>query len=124
MKVVFLSRLFYPHIGGVEKHVMEVSRELIKKGHEVTVITERLDILDSRFHGNDRTKENIDGIIVYRIPVGGEDWFKKFRVWREMWQLRKVWQDVDIIHAHDAFFWYLPFRFFYNKKIFTTFHGF
>ena len=29
MNILFMSRLFYPHIGGVEKHVLEVSKLLI-----------------------------------------------------------------------------------------------
>jgi len=33
-------------------------------------------------------------------------------------------QEADIVHCHDVFFWYLPFRFLYpKKKVFTTFHG-
>lgn len=34
-------------------------------------------------------------------------------------------ENADIVHCHDVFFWYLPFRFLYPfKKIFTTFHGY
>lgn len=118
MRIVFLSRLFFPHIGGVEKHVLEVSKILIKQGHSVTVITEK-------HASNLKGKEEIQGIHVYRISVGGDDWFKKFRVWKEMWRLKKVLTGVDVVHAHDVFFWYLPFRFMFpNKKVFTTFHGY
>lgn len=122
MKIVFLCRLFYPHIGGVEKHVMEISKRLIDKGHDVTVITEEL---DSRFHGNDKKKEEINGITIYRISVGKDDKFKKIRIWREMSHLQSVIKDADIIHCHDVFFWYLPFRFLYpQKSVYTTFHGY
>ena len=44
MTIVFLARLFYPHIGGVEKHVLEISRILIEKGHKVSIVTEKHDI--------------------------------------------------------------------------------
>ena len=31
----------------------------------------------------------------------------------------------NVIHCHDVFFWYFPFRFLFPlKKVFTTFHGF
>jgi len=43
MKVVFLSRQFFPDIGGVEKHVLEISKQLIARGHDVTVISEGLE---------------------------------------------------------------------------------
>ncbi|HVZ66830.1 MAG TPA: glycosyltransferase, partial [Patescibacteria group bacterium] len=33
--------------------------------------------------------------------------------------------DADVVHCHDVFFWYLPFRFLFpRKRIFTTFHGY
>ena len=43
MTILMLSKYFYPHIGGVETHVEKVSRELIKLGHKVTVVTMKHD---------------------------------------------------------------------------------
>lgn len=118
MNILFFSRLFYPHIGGVEKHVLEVSKSLIKRGHSVTVITEDLG-------GKIPRREEISLVQIYRIPVGINNWFKKFRVWIKIWKLRKLIKDADVIHCHDVFFWYLPFRFLFPfKKVFTTFHGY
>src|SRR6266404_2210228 len=132
MKIVFLCRFFYPHIGGVEKHVMEISKRLIKKGHEVTVITEMpAAVSDSkkrllRFEKLELAlTESVNGIKIYRIFNGGEDKFKKFRIWKEMLRLQKVIQNADVVHCHDVFFWYLPFRFLYPQKpVYTTFHGY
>ncbi len=42
MKIVMLSPYFYPHTGGTEKYVRDVSAIMVKKGHEVTVITNNL----------------------------------------------------------------------------------
>lgn len=118
MKVLFLSRLFYPHIGGVEKHVLEISKILVAKGHDVTVLTEKYDKSFSK-------EEKIGKIRIIRIDTGEENWFKKFKVWKNVWSNRKLIIDADIIHAHDVFFWFLPFRFvFLTKKIFVTFHGY
>ena len=117
MKILFLSRLFYPHIGGVEKHVMEISRLLVEKGHQVSVVTEELKKLPEH--------EVFNSIEVYRIPVGKNEWFKKFIIWKWFWTNRKLIEDADIVHCHDVFFWYLPFRFLFPfKKVFTTFHGY
>src|SRR5258708_682700 len=117
MKIVFICRLFYPHIGGVEKHVMEISTRLINKGHEVTVITEAFE--------NAPLEEKINRIKVYRIATGAEDKFKKFRIWKEMWHLKKIIEEADIVHCHDVFFWYMPFRLLYPRKcVYTTFHGY
>ncbi len=118
MKIVFFVRLFYPHIGGVERHVWEVGRRLVVGGHRVTVVTERSDEALP-------LEETVDGIQICRIRVGGEDWGKKFRVWSEIWKLRKIVRHSDIVHCHDVFFWYLPLRFVYPyKNVFTTFHGY
>lgn len=116
--IVFFARLFYPHIGGVEKHVFELSKILLKKGHKVIVFTEQY---DSAL----KFKENVEGIDVYRISVGKDNWFKKFRIWRQLWKYRQLIKDADLAHVHDVFFWYLPFRFLYFKKpVFITFHGY
>ena len=39
--------------------------------------------------------------------------------------MRTSIQGADVIHCHDVFFWYLPFRFLYfQKPVYTTFHGY
>ena len=118
MKILFLSRLFYPHIGGVEKHVMEISKLLIQQGHSVTIITEQFD-------NKLPVTEKIDEIYIYRIETGDENSNKKFRIWKEMFRLQKLIKQADAVHCHDVFFWYLPFRFLYPRKpVYTTFHGY
>lgn len=119
MNVLFFSRFFSPHIGGVEKHILEISRLLIKQGHKVTIITEELPRKKNPRIGY------IDSIKIYRIPVGRNNWFKKFRIWKEIWEIRNLIKTSSVVHCHDVFFWYLPFRFLYfNKPVFTTFHGY
>lgn len=117
MNILFLARRFYPEIGGVEKHVMEVSKRLIQKGHQVTIISEGTN--DSLPH------ETLDEIEIYRIFVGSDDPLKKFRIWKSLGNLKKVLEWADVVHCHDVFFWYLPFRFIFPQKpVYTTFHGY
>src|SRR6185437_16481202 len=97
MKILFLSRLFYPHIGGVEKHVMEISKLLVKQGHTVTIITERYDKKLAE-------KEIINSITIYRVNTGKEDRNKKFQIWKEMFRLKHLIQKAEIVHCHDVFF--------------------
>ena len=40
MKILFLTHYVWPHIGGVERHVDCVTKELQLKGHEVKIISE------------------------------------------------------------------------------------
>jgi len=121
MTILFLSRLFYPHIGGVETHVLEVGKRLVRKGHRVIVITEEYQSKGS----SAKTTGTLEGIEIRRIEVGQDNYFKKFKIWRQLFKLKQIIKDADIIHCHDVFFWYLPFRFIYpNKKVYTTFHGY
>lgn len=41
MKVLFVSKYYFPHIGGVERYVYEASKLLINRGIDVSVITEK-----------------------------------------------------------------------------------
>jgi len=166
MTILFFSRLFYPHIGGVEKHVLEVGKRLVKKNHKVIVVTEGTLIKDIPVYQSTsmsaKVTGEVDGIKIHRIPVGRKQnqysrhaglssishsrerfwvrsayqndvigvvakdtWFKKFKIWWWLWQHKDLIKNADIIHCHDVFFWYLPFRFIYpNKKVYITFHGY
>ena len=41
MHILQVTPYFYPHFGGVESHVLGLSENLIKLGHEVEVVTSR-----------------------------------------------------------------------------------
>ena len=129
MKILFLTRRFYPQIGGVEKHVLEIGKRLVKQGHKVIVIAELEKNTNNpdyhSFFSSAKVVGKVEGIEIYRINPGPDNWFKKFRLWKGMWQLRSLVRDADVVHCHDVFFWYLPFRFLFpTKKVFTTFHGY
>jgi len=100
MKILFISRYSWPHVGGVEKHIREVSLRLRKKGHKVTIISE-----------NDIKYPHIKYIgLLY--------------IWLWLFKNRDLIARSDLVHIHDVFIWYLPFRFLFpNKKVYTTFHG-
>ncbi len=129
MTVLFLSRLFYPHIGGVEKHVYEVGTRLAEKGHRVIVISENIPESHNNSYQSSSSSARLVGKLKnlesYNINLGKDDWFKKFRLWKELWKHRGLIRNADVVHCHDVFFWYLPFRFLFPfKKVYTTFHGY
>lgn len=101
MKILFISHYCSPHIGGVEKHIEEISKRLRRLGHKVTVIAK-------------------DHPIKYpNIKILG-----LLRIWLELFKLRKTIKESDIVHIHDVFLWYLPFKLLIpRKKVFMTFHG-
>ncbi len=113
MRVVFLARRFYPEIGGVEKHVLEIGKRMVKDGHKVLVITES--------PGEERW---VDGIEIRRIK-SPNNWFKKFYIWTWIVKNRRFIKAADVVHAHDVYYWYFPLRFIYPRKSsYLTFHGY
>lgn len=59
MHILQLSDFYRPVIGGLERHVETLSRELIRLGHTVTVVTLQT--------GDDPAEETLDGVHVVRI---------------------------------------------------------
>ena len=121
MNILFLTGSFYPQIGGVEKSVFYVSRELCRKGYNVSIVTIN--------HDNSQNRESFqEGFTVYRIPPSIIP--KTGIFWKWMWLLfhiNIIW-NADIIHFHDfdvLIKWFFPFRFMFpRKKYYITFHGF
>lgn len=114
MKILMITSFYEPHIGGVEKHVRRVSHELIKKGHQISVLTRRYDPKLAIFEAS-------DGLFIHRFPptsLAG--------IWRWLSINRRIVADSDVVHCHDfgAFFYYAPFRIIYpRKRVYITFHG-
>ena len=117
MKILFLARYFYPHIGGVEKQVFKLSQELIKRGHQVTVITLKHD-------SHLKNQEIVSKIKIIRIPYLKIKYFGLLSIW--LWLLKniKLLKQADIVHSHSVLIWYWPFRLLLPKKpVYVTFHG-
>lgn len=94
MKIVMLISSFYPLMGGAEVQARRLGKQLVEKGHSVTVLT--------RWHHDLKKNENIDGINVIRIPVSNINKIKPilylYKVLFFAWKNRKK---IDIIHAHS-----------------------
>jgi len=108
-----LQHRFFPSIGGTQEHVHILSRELVRRGHKVTVYTLnslgnedvlclylKPPFLIQKIKNPDLLeKEIIDGIEVRRFNVA-------IRFWSFIWtpdlfkELRKNIEKYDIIHAH------------------------
>jgi len=122
-KIVHFTRLYSPHVGGVEAHVSHLNAEFSKQGLSTVVITQRHD-------PKLKLVENNNQEIIYRLPVfnpNSNDFISqtiyKFKLWQSIWQLRKVWLSADVLHIHDVFFWLLPFWPLIANKTHITFHG-
>jgi alpha-1,3-mannosyltransferase len=123
MKILHISRRFYPSIGGTERYIYEISRRLIARNHECRVLTIDRDIIDGCFKDLP-PKDIVDGIEVVRINAFGS-YKKPIPVsWQRIIESLK-W--ADIVHIHDMRMLYetaLFMKHILRYKLFLSTHGF
>lgn len=61
MKILIVTHYFYPHIGGIEIVAYNQAKELVKKGHQVTIVTSKIN--------NEKNNEKIEGIKIIRVKA-------------------------------------------------------
>ncbi|MFA5098120.1 MAG: glycosyltransferase family 4 protein [Candidatus Margulisiibacteriota bacterium] len=64
MKIAMCVPFFFPHFGGTEKYVKDLSLELVSRGHEVTVITNNVPK-----EAGAPSRENMEGLSVIRLDA-------------------------------------------------------
>lgn len=73
MNVLFLTHYFPPEVGAPQARIYELARELLKRGHEVSVLTGFPNypsgIVHEGYRGKMFLRENVDGICVIRTWV-------------------------------------------------------
>jgi glycosyltransferase involved in cell wall biosynthesis len=95
MHIIQVVPRFFPAIGGVEEHVFQISLELVKRGHDVTVVTSN----DVDGKNYPLQSETLKGISVYRFPLFMPKMF------REMWFIPEMLKsflqlESDVVHVH------------------------
>jgi len=102
MHVCMLTDYFLPHMfGGTERTVYEIGRRLVRRGHQVTVLT--LDV-----HGYERHSQ-IKDMNIYRMPavsltklIGAQLAISPFSLLTATRIVRSI--RPNIIHAHNLYF--------------------
>ncbi len=91
MKIAMLVPFFYPHTGGTEKYVKDLSIALTQAGHEVTIISNNLPK-----DKNAPAEEMMEGVKIIRIPA-----MLLFSYLPVSFAFkRKMLEGYDIVHAH------------------------
>lgn len=86
-----LVPFFYPHTGGTEKYVKDLSIALTQAGHEVTIISNNLPK-----EKNAPAKEDMEGVKIIRLPA-----MLLFSYLPVSFAFkRKMLEGFDIVHAH------------------------
>jgi glycosyltransferase involved in cell wall biosynthesis len=117
VNIVQITRLYSPHIGGVEKVVNHLSKKLVRMGHDVSIIT-------SKYRDSLQSYSTEDGVNIFRINSIPIRFIGLVAIWIQIARISNQIRSADIIHIHDVFLWYIPFRILFPfKKVFITFHG-
>jgi len=59
-RILIFAAYFYPHLGGYEKNIYELSRRLVENGYEIDVVTCNTE--------GAPVEEEVDGIRIHRLP--------------------------------------------------------
>jgi glycosyltransferase involved in cell wall biosynthesis len=114
-KLLFISRLSSPHVGGVETHLTHLISQLADE-YQITLITRQHD-------PNLPLIELIDGTKVFRLPFH-QAGSLKLATWWWILKHRQLFLQSDIIHIHDVFWWILPIWPWISQRLHITFHGY
>ena len=126
MKILMLTWEYPPRVvGGISRVVYDISRTLLKDGHDVTVVTYR--------DGNAPYFEEDKGVKVYRVdnyminPNNFIDWVMQlnFSMVAKVNEIIAEEGNFDVIHAHD---WLVAYsaktlKNSYNIPIVSTIHA-
>jgi glycosyltransferase involved in cell wall biosynthesis len=96
MRILIISYDFYPNIGGVAQHVLNLTKYLKKDGHRVFVLTLRYSL-------NQKFVEKIDGVKVFRILTFNISKIRglMFLFFAAFFGfLFSLFKRIDIVHTH------------------------
>ena len=116
-RVLMVTPLSPLHQGGVERHVMEVSRRTAAAGAEV-------EVLCTEPGGPELQEEERDGVKIRTVRAwpANRDWCLAPRIWREM--SRRPW---DVVHVQSYHTFVAPLAMlgglWYGIPYVVTFHG-
>ena len=103
MKIMMVYELFWPAMGGIESWIGNVSKILVRRGHEVTVVTGNI---------GEQEYEEYEGVKIQRIDYlsilrqthrSGTTTFSRQAFWVPIAEnfIRRNEKRFDIIHAHS-----------------------
>lgn len=99
-KILFLTKRLRGSVGGVERHVRNVSKFLIRKHYRIGTIEEG----------------DINPLKIKYLGL--------LNIWIWVIKNRRIFENADIIHCHDVYIWYMPLNFLFpRKKVVITIHG-
>lgn len=115
MNICMTHYAFYPTTGGVESHLLDLSAELVRQGHEVHALVGSLDGQPER--------DEIESVQIYRQDLMNPEWIRDRKTERDieaetvapdiLGDVKQMYQDfieehaIDVVHGHN-FHHFLP----------------
>lgn len=119
MRILHITRQFYPLIGGMENYVLNLAEQQIKNGHSVDVLTLNRSFIDDEKLSRYEKLDN--GVEVFRIPFFLS---KKYTIALKTYRYLKKQYDVVNVHGVNFFSDFVALtKIFHRKKIILTTHG-
>ncbi|BAQ15671.1 glycosyltransferase family 4 protein [Methyloceanibacter caenitepidi] len=119
MFLTHVVRQFYPGVGGLENHVLDLAAAQVAEGHRVRVVALNRLFKDAQAKVLP-AQETLNGIEIVRIPFRGSS---RYPIALSVLQHIK---DADIVHVHaiDFFFDFLAWtKPFHRRPLVATTHG-
>jgi len=95
MRVLFVSDVYYPHIGGVTEHIYHLANEFEKMGHKVGVLT--ADIEGDLKPDERRVIRRGKSIV---IPMNQSN--ARITGWVDLCELSRIVNGYDVFHIHGT----------------------
>lgn len=117
LRVLLASRVYHPNLGGIEKHVQWLGEHLVRRGHQVDVVT-----LDRAFEDGRALPpfERHGGVRVYRVPFAGSTRYPIAP------RVARFVADYDLVHVHAVDFladWLVFTRRWHRRPVVLSTHG-
>jgi glycosyltransferase involved in cell wall biosynthesis len=121
MRVLMVAERLPPGIGGVERHVAGLARELTSRGLQVTLVAP----CDA---GGPPGAPEARDVQILHIPRTGRRWRDYVRAWGWWTEHRWALAQADLLHFHDVYallHWFGPARLLCpGKRLYLTYHGY
>lgn len=132
-KILIIAPHFWPEMGGVETHLLEVIPELLARGWQITVITQepiiktatkttqplpQIPLSKSQPRPDFLAKIQVIRFFCPAWPIIG-----LLIIWGQMWRHRAQWLTASVVHVHDVMIWLFPWRWLIKGRVILTMHG-
>lgn len=117
LRILQVARVFWPNIGGIERHVQWLSEQLVRRGHVCDVVTLNRSFEDGSTYP---PYDEQNGVHVWRVPfVGSTRYPIAPRVARFV-------SGYDVVHVHAIDFladWLVATRRWHGRPVVLSTHG-